>query len=147
MLEEKTERLISEIIRRGKPEAEKETFTSNERFSLHGQNRPQIHLLLARIIEFMESNSGRQPRYAEYIQRRGKNGYEVEHIWADKPERHRDEFDHPMDFSDYRNRIGGLLLLPKSFNASYGDMPYSDKYKHYYGQNLLAQSLHEKAYE
>ncbi|MCY3956575.1 MAG: DUF1524 domain-containing protein [Nitrospira sp.] len=64
-----------------------------------------------------------------------------------KPERHCDEFDHPMDFSDYRNRIGGLLLLPKSFNASYGDMPYSDKYKHYYGQNLLAQSLHEKAYE
>ena len=128
-------------------EAEEETFTSNERFSLHGQNRPQIHLLLARIIEFMETNSGRQSRYAEYIQRRGKNGYEVEHIWADKPERHSDEFDHPMDFSEYRNRIGGLLLLPKSFNASYGDMPYSDKYEHYYGQNMLAQSLHEKAYE
>lgn len=128
-------------------EAEEETFTSNERFSLHGQNGPQIHLLLARMIEFVETNSGRQSRYAEYIQRRGKNGYEVEHIWADKPERHRDEFEHPMDFSEYRNQIGGLLLLPKSFNASYGDMPYSDKYKHYYGQNLLAQSLYEKAYE
>ena len=128
-------------------EAEEETFTSNERFSLHGQNRPQIHLLLARMIEFVETNSGRQSHYAEYIQRRGKNGYEVEHVWADKPERHRDEFDHPMDFSEYRNRIGGLLLLPKSFNASYGDIPYSDKYEHYYGQNLLAQSLNKKAYE
>ena len=128
-------------------EAEEETFTSNERFSLHGQNRRKIHLLLARMLEFVETNSGRQSRYAEYIQRRGRNGYEVEHIWADKPERHRDEFDHPTDFSEYRNRIGGLLLLPKSFNASYGDMPYSDKYKHYYGQNLLAQSLHENAYE
>ncbi len=128
-------------------EAEDETFTSNERFSLHGQNRPQIHLLLARIIGFMETNSGRQSHYAEYIQRRDKNGYEVEHIWADKPERHRDEFGHPTDFSEYRNRIGGLLLLPKSFNASYGDMPYGKKYEHYYGQNLLARSLHEKAYE
>lgn len=128
-------------------EAEEETFTSNERFSLHGQNRRKIHLLLARMIEFVETHSDRQSRYAEYIQRRGKNGYEIEHIWANKPERHRDEFDHPTDFSEYRNRIGGLLLLPKSFNASYGDRPYSDKYEHYYSQNLLAQSLHEKAYE
>ena len=127
--------------------AEEETFTSNERFSLHGRNGPQIHLLLARMIEFVETNSGRRSHYAEYIQRRDKNGYEVEHIWADKPERHSDEFDHPTDFSEYRNRIGGLLLLPESFNASYNDKPYSDKYEHYYGQNLLAQSLHKKAYE
>ena len=40
-----------------------------------------------------------------------------------------------------------LLALPKSFNASYGDKPYADKLEHYYGQNLLAQSLHTKAYE
>ena len=33
------------------------------------------------------------------------------------------------------------------FYASYGDKPYADKREHYYGQNLLAQSLHEKAYE
>ena len=63
------------------------------------------------------------------------------------PERHRDEFAHPADFAEYRNRIGGLLLLPKSFNASYGDKPYAEKREHYFGQNLLAQSLHETAYE
>jgi len=40
-----------------------------------------------------------------------------------------------------------LLLLPKSFNGSYGDKPYVEKREHYYGQNLLAQSLHEKAYD
>ena len=50
-------------------------------------------------------------------------------------------------FSEYRNRIGGLLLLPKSSNASYRDMPYVDKREHYLKENLLAQSLHEKAYE
>ena len=42
---------------------------------------------------------------------------------------------------------GGLLLLPKSFNASYGDKTYADKRKHYLKQNLLAQSLHEDASE
>lgn len=128
-------------------DAEEETFASNDRFHLHGMNSKQIHRLLARMTDHVETRSGQASRYSEYIQRRGKNGYEVEHIWANHPERHEDEFDHPTDFTEYRNRIGGLLLLPKSFNASYGDKPYADKRDHYYGQNLLAQSLHEKAYD
>jgi hypothetical protein len=127
--------------------AEEETFASNDRFRLHGTNGKQIHRLLARITDFLERQSGRASHYQEYIQRRGKNGYEVEHIWADHAERHADEFSHPADFAEYRNRIGGLLLLPKSFNASYGDKPYAQKREHYLKQNLLAQSLHEKAYE
>ena len=128
-------------------EAEEDTFSSNKRFHLHGQNAPQIHRLLARMTDFAETCSDQKSRYAEYIQRRGKNGYEVEHIWANHADRHKDEFDHPNDFAEYRNRIGGLLLLPKSFNASYGDMPYCEKRKHYLEQNLLAKSLHEQSYE
>jgi hypothetical protein len=127
--------------------AEEQTFASNERFHLHGMNGKQIHRLLARMTDYVETRSGHASRYAEYIKRHGKNGYEVEHIWANHPERHQDEFSHPTDFAEYRNRIGGLLLLPKSFNASYGDRPYVDKREHYFGQNLLAQSLHDKAYE
>jgi hypothetical protein len=71
----------------------------------------------------------------------------VEHIWADHAERHTDEFDHPADFAEHRNRIGGLLLLPKSFNASYGDLTYTEKLPHYNTQNLLARSLHPQCYE
>ena len=97
--------------------------------------------------DYVETRSGRSSRYLEYVCRHGKERYEIEHIWADHPERHDDEFKHPKDFGEYRNRIGGLLLLPKSFNASYGDLPYADKRKHYLKQNLLAQSLHEDAYE
>ena len=37
--------------------------------------------------------------------------------------------------------------MPKSFNASFGDLPYADKREHYNGQNLLARSLHERAYD
>lgn len=127
--------------------AEEHTFASNDRFHLHGMNGRQIHRLLARMTAYVETRSGRASRFAEYIQRRGKNGYEVEHIWANHAERHTDEFAHPADFAEYRNRIGGLLLLPKSFNASYGDKPYAKKRKHYFAQNLLAQSLHESAYD
>ena len=127
-------------------DAESETFASNDRFRLHGMNGRQIHRLLARMTDFIEVRSGQASRYSEYAQR-GRKGYEIEHVWADHPERHTDEFAHPSDFQEYRNRIGGLLLLPKSFNASYGDLPYTEKRDHYAGQNLLARSLHEKAYD
>ena len=121
-------------------------FAANGGFRLHGMNGRQIHRLLARMTDWVETRSGQASRYAEYAQR-GKKGYEIEHVWADHPERHRDEFGHPSEFQEYRNRIGGLLLLPKSFNASYGDLPYAEKRKHYAGQNLLAKSLHENAYD
>ncbi|MDM7985889.1 MAG: DUF262 domain-containing protein [Smithella sp.] len=142
----KTVLQIAELLTK-KLEAETETFVSNDRFYLHGMNKRQIHLLLARMTDYIETQSGLTSRFAEYVQRSGKNGYEVEHIWANHPERHEDDFKHPNDFLEYRNRIGGLLLLPKTFNASYGDLPYKKKREHYVKQNLLAQSLHEKAYE
>lgn len=128
-------------------ESEPETFASNELFRLHGTNGRQIHRLLARLTDYVETRSGRPSRYHEYIHSRGKARYEVEHVWANHPKRHEDEFSHPADFAEYRNRIGGLLLLPKSFNAAYGDLPYAAKRKHYLKQNQLAQSLHEDAYE
>jgi hypothetical protein len=127
-------------------EAEVENFSSSDSFRLHGMNGRPIHRLLARMTNFIEMSSGMASRYAEYSQR-GRNGYEIEHIWADHPERHTDEFAHASEFAEYRNRIGGLLLLPKSFNASYGDLPYKEKRKHYISQNLLAHSLHEHAYD
>ena len=76
----------------------------------------------------------------------GRNRYEIEHIWANPLKHHADEFSHESEFEEYRNRIGGLLLLPKSINASSGDDPYAEKRKVYAGQNLLAQSLTEQAY-
>ena len=137
---------LVEILSR-RLESEEESFSTNDRFRLHGMNGRPIHRLLARMTDYVETRSGRASRYTEYIQRSGKNGYEIEHIWANHPEAHADEFAHSSDFAEYRNHIGGLLLLPKSFNASYGDRPYRDKRDQYRKQNLLAHSLHEGAYE
>src|SRR5205823_3382136 len=67
--------------------------------------------------------------------------------WANDFDEHDDEFGHPADFSQYRNRLGGLLLLPKSFNASFGALVYEKKREHYNSQNLLARSLHEQCYD
>ena len=142
---DKSDEELAAVLRE-RLDAETETFGSHDRFTLTKMNGPQVHRLLARMTDYVETCSGQSSRYCEYA-RRGRKGYEIEHIWAAHPDRHTDEFTHPSEFQDYRNRIGGLLLLPKSFNASYGDLRYADKRDHYLGQNLLAQSLHEQAYE
>ncbi len=138
---------LSELVSTLRAELDSDplTFGTNN-FRLHGTNGRQIHRLLARLTDFVATSSGQQSRYLEYSQR-GRQGYEIEHIWANHPERHTDEFQNPGDFQEHRNRLGGLLLLPKSFNASYGDMPYEEKLPHYFGQNPLAQSLNAQAYQ
>ena len=146
----------------GKLLTEEETFTklgyhhqeSDLGLTLHQGNRKQLHCLLARMTDYLEVQSGvPQSRYEEYMAENVKNPYEVEHNWANRPERHSDEFPNADEFRRHRNRIGGLLILPKNFNASYGDLPYigdtpeKSKCEHYFGQNLLAASLHPMAYQ
>jgi len=128
-------------------QSENEIFQKNKRLRLHKANRWQLHVLLARITDTIERESGYPGRFAEYVNAVGDHRYEVEHIWSNHPEQHADEFAHASDFDEARNKIGGLLLLPKKFNASYGDLPYETKLEHYNHQNLLARSLHLMAYD
>ncbi len=124
-----------------------DTFDTNDRLRIHQQNHYYIHRMLARITNYIETQCGIESSYATYIDSSIRKPFEVEHIWADKFERHTDEFSHPTDFSDYRNRIGGLILLPKGFNQSLNDDDYETKVKAYFGQNLLAKSLNQSCYE
>jgi hypothetical protein len=139
---------VHELARtlRGQLKTVSETFDSNDDLYVHQQNRGQLHKILARITDYITIASGGTSVYAE-LNNAGKVRYEVEHIWANHPERHTDEFAHEADFSRHRNRIGDLLLLPRQFNASYNDDPYRKKLPHYYRQNLLAASLNPLSYE
>ncbi|NML13860.1 DUF262 domain-containing protein [Azohydromonas caseinilytica] len=115
-------------------------------FGLNQWSMRYIKVLLARMTAHLEAVSGMRSQTSDYLVE-GRGRFEIEHIWADHPERHTDEFASPAEFAEWRNRFGGLLLLPKIFNASYGDLPYADKRPHYVSQNLLARSLHEQCYE
>lgn len=110
-------------------------------------NRYSIKWLLARMTDFIEVHGGLASHFEEFMSEGRKNGYEVEHIWADHWDQHKEEFTHKTDFDEYRNRLGGLLLLPKTFNASYNDWSYAKKLPKYLEQNLLAQSLNPDAYD
>ena len=107
---------------------------------LNQQNKPKIKVMLALITEIVAKGSG-SPDYML-----NKKEIEVEHIWANHFEQHIDEFDNESDFQTVRNSIGDLLVLPKSFNASYGDETYDVKVKQYFSQNILAQTLNQQKY-
>ena len=124
-----------------------ENFDGMDRFRLHGMNRGFVKFLLSRITSYVDHESGIGSNFEYYYQNSTGKPFEVEHIWADKFSEHRDEFDQETEFDEYRNRIGGLVLLPRGTNQSYGAKPYPKKLKHYVKENLLVQSLCQLTYE
>ncbi|MDO9543328.1 MAG: DUF262 domain-containing protein, partial [Kiritimatiellia bacterium] len=132
---------------RAKLVAMEESWSGLAQFRLHGQNRRFVKFLLSRITGFIEQKAGASTNFSSYFVSPGKRPYEVEHIWADKFDEHRDEFEQKHEFDHYRNRIGDLLLLPQGTNQSYGDMSYAEKLEHYLKENLLVKSLHPKTYQ
>lgn len=128
-------------------ESEDERLDGILRLGLHGRKYSHIRYILARITAWLDAELITGRSFWDYMDWRCKDPFEVEHIWANDFDRHNHEFESKYDFQEHRNKIGGLLLLPKSFNASYGDMPYEAKVEHYNHQNPLARSLHPLAYE
>ncbi len=124
-----------------------ETWEGVGEFRLHGMNRQFVKFLLARVTGFIEHQSGGVANFSTYFASPGAKPFEVEHIWEDKFEEHRDEFEQKHEFDTYRNRIGDLVLLPQGTNQSYGAKPYAEKVQHYLKENLLVKSLHPKTYE
>ena len=130
-------------------DAEKESFDGMERLSLAQHNRSRVRYILARITSWLDGELGldKDGTFVTYMDRSRKHPFEVEHVLADKFDRHEDEFENEDDFQRARNRIGGLVLLPKDKNTSYGAMPFGEKVPHYRSENLLARSLCAGAYE
>lgn len=124
-----------------------ESFEGMDEFRLHGQNYRFVKFLLSRITAWVEHQSGMSTSFTTYYQPEKGKPFEVEHIWADKFARHRDEFAQKHEFYSCRNRLGGLVLLPRGNNQSYGDLPYEQKHPHYIKENLLVKSLCPLAYE
>lgn len=116
-------------------------------YALTQRNRSHIRYILARITAWLDSKLGEQETFVKYLDRSLKYPFEIEHILPDHFDQYTNEFEDENQFNEYRNRIGALLLLPKDFNASYGDMAYQEKVAHYNGQNPLARSFSPMAYE
>ena len=136
-----------QTLLKGKLDDMPEKWEGIAEFRLHGMNKQFVKFLLSRITGFIDQQSGASSNFSTYFISAGKKPYEIEHIWANKFEEHRDEFEQRHEFDNYRNRIGDLVLLPQGTNQAYGAMTYGQKVQHYLKENLLVKSLHPKAYE
>jgi uncharacterized protein with ParB-like and HNH nuclease domain len=124
-----------------------EKWDAFHRFRLHGQNKAFVKYLLSRISGYIDELAGESTNFVNYYHKSIGKPFQIEHIWSQHFAEHKDEFEQQHDFDDYRNRLGGLVLLPRGTNQSYGDKPYSIKKKHYIKENLLVKSLCPLAYE
>ncbi|NQT48380.1 MAG: DUF262 domain-containing protein [Chloroflexi bacterium] len=123
-----------------------ESFAAVPHFYMHQQNRRYMHRLLARITHHIAEQCGTDGDFSTYVDSDLKYPFQVEHIWANDYAMHREEFENRYEFEDYRNRFGGLILLPSDFNQSFGGKPYHEKIGAYFGQNDLAKTLHPECY-
>jgi hypothetical protein len=123
-----------------------ETFDAVADFAMHQQNQALVLLLLARMTDYVESESSLSSRFDQYVNRDAKARYDIEHVWPDIYSRYTAVFPSEADFERYRNHFGGLLLLPEKVNRSLGADDYLTKRKTYLKQNLLAASLDPAAY-
>lgn len=129
-----------------KARAFEETFEGVSSFNINQQNKRFVRFFLARITNYIENQCGINSSIDDYMSDNIKKPAQIEHIWADIYEQHKNEFDQKTDFNFYRNSLGDLILLPKGTNQSFNKDPYDIKLPHYLKQNLLAQTLHKDCY-
>ena len=125
-----------------------QTFDAVDRFYLNQfSGRYMLHIL-SRMTYYLEQSCGINSSFYNYINRSQKNSYDIEHIWANdyNQSNHRDEFSTEDEFKDFRNKFGGLIILPKDKNRSLQDMEYGNKVLKYDSENLLARTLNQNCY-
>jgi hypothetical protein len=119
-------------------------------FRRHQQNQRFVFNLLARLTYFVERQSATPTSFEKYLARSPKNRYDVEHVWPETldtyVETYPDRFKTREQAQQFRDHLGGLVLLPEKVNRSLQAKPFIEKRDSYLADNLLAGSLHPSSY-
>ncbi len=115
--------------------------------ALNQFSKRYIFHMLARITAHVEVGAGKPDLFDRYVDRSTKNPQDIEHITGFSYAKFGSEFPTEHEFLDWRNSIGGLVLLPADVNRSLQDKSFSEKAPHYAKQNLLAASLTSTVYQ
>jgi len=122
------------------------TLDGIDRFYLNQfTSRYMLHIL-SRVTYFIDQKIGLTNKFQDYVNRTGKNPFDIEHIWCNDYQRFAAQVSDEEEFNRTRNLMGGLLILPRDKNRSYQDADYSAKLPLYFGENILAKSLHQDCY-
>lgn len=141
--EEVAGKLLAELLKPGHDNFE----TSPP--ALVNTNRKNIHRLLARLTDFVEINCGTSnDRFEQFMARNGRHKFSIEHLLSHDFQSNSQHFGNEVEYIEWRNKLGALVLLPHTFNASYQDMHWEEKFPLYArpGHNVLAASLTDETY-
>src|SRR5689334_2670229 len=78
------------------------SFSANPRFGLWQSHKKTVRRILARVTHWLELQVGMGSNLATYLNSSGIQGYDIEHVIADKHERYKDKFPAEVDFQEYR---------------------------------------------
>lgn len=127
---------------------------SLEKLTYTKADKSDLLYVLARIAAELEDSFALTNRvgFSTYWQRdRGRKTFDIEHLLKAAfdplalPSAH--GFLDAKDYTEHRNLIGALALLPRSRNRSLQDKPYREKLVAYATENVLTQTLCEALYQ
>ena len=117
-------------------------------------DRSDLLFILARCACFLEeaqNESGKGDFNAYWARDKGTKTYDIEHIlpkpFTSCPVHGVEPFSDEAEYTSLRNRIGALVLLPRSRNRSLQDKPYNEKIEAYKTENILTKTLTNSFYE
>jgi hypothetical protein len=125
---------VSSILTQHLPD--NDPFLDVPTFGMRGTNYRQVKYMLARLTAYVDSGCKVDVGAEYYLD--SPYPWQVEHVFANHPERYSAEIPDPGTFRSLRARLGVLLLLPSSDNASFNDSPYDEKIGYYSRHNKLA---------
>jgi uncharacterized protein with ParB-like and HNH nuclease domain len=125
----------------------KEKIEEVKNFKLNNYTAKYMLGILARMTSFINEQVNINDNYTDYVNRKNKNAYDIEHILPNDFESYKDKFTDQEDFLNNRSLFGNLILLKSDKNRSYQDMNYNEKKTYYLGDNILAQSLNSNFYK
>jgi Protein of unknown function DUF262/Protein of unknown function (DUF1524) len=104
----------------------------------------RLRYILAKLTQHIELQAYGETEGTRWLGRYAGGGFEIEHIFPQKPG-NIIEFGLFRDDPSIANRLGNLVLVEKSINASLGNRPYSEKRDIYpQSQLLLTRALAER---
>lgn len=105
----------------------------------------RLRYILAKLTQFVDLQGFGETEGTKWLSRYTSGGFEIEHVYPQNPSADAAGEFGPTTDANVCNRIGNLLLVEKSINASLGNRPFSKKRSVYrQSQLLLTRALAER---
>ena len=110
-----------------------------------GNNKAIVYYLLARMTGWLE-NGIKGTEIAHYLEQKDLRPYHIEHLFPASLVSYQEAIENAEQYQQWRDRIGGLVLLDGSDNSGMGAALLAEKADWYRHHNWLAGSLASAVY-